>query len=208
LFTLEAIKSCEFKRWLSKQGATFPTSKGSHLQVTLNGKTSVFPMHGKDLKTGTAEAIKKHFRAEMKERRMLAYPVTLTPENNDGGFVVTFRDIPEAITPGETVEESLAMAAEALELAMDFYFEVSVPCPCLPLRSGASMLSSLRSACPKVLLLNEMIGKGVRPAELARRLKTTRQEVNRLTDLHHTTKTNGMAGAMKVLGKTLEICVV
>ena len=37
---------------------------------------------------------------------MLAYPVTLTPEK-EGGYVVTFRDIPEAITQGETVEEAL-----------------------------------------------------------------------------------------------------
>jgi mRNA interferase HicA len=53
------VKSSEFKRWLSKQGATFGSSNGSHLQVRLNGKTSILPMHGKDLKKGTAEAIKK-----------------------------------------------------------------------------------------------------------------------------------------------------
>lgn len=53
------MKSSEFKRWLSKQGATFGSSNGSHLQVRLNGKTSILPMHGKDLKKGTAEAIKK-----------------------------------------------------------------------------------------------------------------------------------------------------
>jgi mRNA interferase HicA len=53
------VKSSEFKRWLSKQGATFASSNGSHLQVRLNGKTSILPMHGKDLKKGTAEAIKK-----------------------------------------------------------------------------------------------------------------------------------------------------
>jgi hypothetical protein len=34
----------------------------------------------------------------------------------------------------------------------------------------------------KVLLLNEMIRQRVRPAELARRLQTTPQEVNRLTN--------------------------
>ena len=62
---------------------------------------------------------------------MLAYPVTLIPDKKDGGYVVTFRDIPEAITQGETLEEALAMAAEALESAMDFYFEGkrAVPMP-------------------------------------------------------------------------------
>jgi hypothetical protein len=33
--------------------------------------------------------------------RELAYPVTLTPDEADGGFVVTFQDVPEAITQGD-----------------------------------------------------------------------------------------------------------
>lgn len=48
----------------------------------------------------------------------LAYPVTLTPDETDGGFVVTFEDVPEAITQGETVAEALAEAADALEEAI------------------------------------------------------------------------------------------
>jgi antitoxin HicB len=48
----------------------------------------------------------------------LAYPVTLTPDTIDGGFVVTFADIPEAITQGETMVEALTEAADALEEAI------------------------------------------------------------------------------------------
>ena len=48
----------------------------------------------------------------------LAYPVTLTPDTIDGGFVVTFRDLPEAITQGETMAEALIEAADALEEAI------------------------------------------------------------------------------------------
>jgi antitoxin HicB len=47
-----------------------------------------------------------------------AYPVTLTPDETDGGFVVTFQDVPEAITQGETIAEALAEAADALEEAI------------------------------------------------------------------------------------------
>jgi len=53
------VKSSEFKRWLAKQGATFTPGKGGHLRVELNGRISVLPTHSKDLKKGTAEAIKK-----------------------------------------------------------------------------------------------------------------------------------------------------
>jgi hypothetical protein len=34
------------KKWLEQQGATFAPGKGSHLNVFLNGKKSVLPMHG------------------------------------------------------------------------------------------------------------------------------------------------------------------
>jgi mRNA interferase HicA len=52
------VKSSEFKRWLADQGATFKPGKGSHLKVTLNGKNSVLPMHGKELGAGLVAAIK------------------------------------------------------------------------------------------------------------------------------------------------------
>lgn len=53
------MNSKEFKRWLIKQGAVFQPGKGSHLKVYLNGRQSVLPMHGTDLKKGTVEGIKK-----------------------------------------------------------------------------------------------------------------------------------------------------
>ena len=140
---------------------------------------------------------------------MLAYPVTLSPDKNAGGFVVTFVDIPEAITQGETVDEAMKMAAEALETAMDFYFEDkrAVPMPSPPKRRQRVVELPV-SLAAKVLLLNEMIHQQVRPAELARRLATTPQEVTRLTSLRHTSKIDRIAGALKALGKTLEIRAV
>ena len=54
---------------------------------------------------------------------MLLYPVTLNPDKEDGGFVVTFADVPEAITQGNTLPEALANAGEALAAAMNFYTE-------------------------------------------------------------------------------------
>ena len=43
-----------------------------------------------------------------------AYPVALTPDEADGGFVVTCRDLPEAITQGETIAQCLSEAADCL----------------------------------------------------------------------------------------------
>ena len=138
---------------------------------------------------------------------MSGYPVNL---KKDGKFfLVTFPDIPEAITQGDNREHALEMAAEALESAMEFYFEDrrAVPEPSAAKR-GQPLVELPVSVSAKVLLLNEMIHQKVRPAELARRLKTTPQEVNRLTNVRHTSRIDGIAGAMKALGKTLEIRAV
>lgn len=140
---------------------------------------------------------------------MFRYPVKLTADKTDGGYVVTFPDIPEAITQGDTKEEALAHAKDALETALDFYFDEkrSIPAPSAP-RRGQPVVELPASLAAKVLLLNEMVRQGVRPADLARRLKTTPQEINRLTNIRHTTRIDGIESALRVLGKTLEVRVV
>ena len=138
---------------------------------------------------------------------MLAYPVELTP---DGKFLmVTFPDIPEANSQGDSVADALKMAADALETALDFYFAAGrpVPAPSKPKR-GQHTVELRASVAAKVLLLNEMSSQKVRPSELARRLRVTRQEVNRLIDRRYTSKIDGIAGALKALGKTMEIRAV
>ena len=47
--------------------------------------------------------------------RNFVYPAILTPDEQDGGFVVTFPDVPEAITQGEDVTDALQQAADCLE---------------------------------------------------------------------------------------------
>jgi len=127
----------------------------------------------------------------------------------EGGFVVTFPDIPEAITQGDNEAKAMRAAHDALETALDFYFEAGrpVPTPSRPKR-GQRMVELPASVSAKVILLNEMIAQKVRPAELARRLRVTPQEVTRLIDLRHATKIDGIAGALKALGKSMEIRVV
>jgi antitoxin HicB len=136
---------------------------------------------------------------------MLSYPVCLEAAE-EGGFVVTFPDIPEAITQGEDREDALRHGADALETALEFYFEDSrqVPTPSRP-KPGQPVIELPASLSAKVLLLNEMIAQQIRPAELARRLQVSPQEVTRLIDLRHKSKIDAIAGALKALGKTLEM---
>lgn len=139
---------------------------------------------------------------------MFRYPVTLMPDD-EGGFVATFADIPEAITQGETKAEAVTAAKDALITALDFYFEDKreVPAPSKAKR-GQLVVELSASLTAKILLLNEMVRQHVRPAELARRLHTSAQEVNRLTDVRHTTRIDGIAAALQVLGKRLDLRLV
>lgn len=50
------------------------------------------------------------------------YVAKLNPEK-DGGYSVTFPDIPGCITQGDTKAEALKMAKEALELVLEEYLD-------------------------------------------------------------------------------------
>jgi antitoxin HicB len=50
-----------------------------------------------------------------------------------------------------------------------------------------------------------MLAQGKRPAELARLMQARPQEVTRLMNLHHPTKIDTVALALRALGKRLEL---
>lgn len=135
----------------------------------------------------------------------MKYPATFAPAE-EGGFVVTFRDIPEAITQGDDEAEALAEAQDALVTAMDFYFEDSrqVPAPSKA-RAGERLVALPLSVSAKVLLLNAMIERQVGPSQLARLMGIKPQEVNRIIDLSHNTKIDTVAEAMAALGGELDV---
>jgi antitoxin HicB len=59
--------------------------------------------------------------------RTLTFSAQLLPDS--GGYVVSFRDVPEALTQGDTLEEAESMPADALLTCMEFYFEDGRPLP-------------------------------------------------------------------------------
>ncbi|PLC02319.1 antitoxin [Variovorax sp. RO1] len=138
---------------------------------------------------------------------MFSYPARIARDGD--GFVVSFPDIPEALTGAKSRTKALELALDALTTAMDFYFEDRRPVP-LPssLKRGQVAIDLPASVSAKVLLLNEMIAQGARPAELARRMDARPQEVTRLLDLHHPTKIDTVAAALQALGKRLEFSLV
>jgi predicted RNase H-like HicB family nuclease len=77
-----------------------------------------------------------------------AYPYELLPQP-EGGFTVSFPDVPEAITQGDNEQEAVTMAEDALVTALSFYTE-RVPstrnepnrCRALPRLAAIALLMS------------------------------------------------------------------
>lgn len=136
----------------------------------------------------------------------MQYPATFTQD--DGYIVVTFRDIPEAITQGETHEEALEMAHDALQTALEFYFEDNrtVPMPS-PITADDVAIELPLSVWSKVLLLNTMLSQHITQAELAKRMGIKPQQVTRIVDLSHATKIDTIANAFKALGKQMQVAI-
>ena len=124
-------------------------------------------------------------------------------------YNVTFRDIPEAITCGDDYDDAIQMAQDALLTAMDFYFEDhrAVPLPSAA-QENEVLVALPASVYAKVLLLNEMIAQNISNVELAKRIDVKPQEIQRITNLEHTTKIDTVVRALKALGKQLQISIV
>ena len=138
---------------------------------------------------------------------MRAYPAALISDP-EGGFTVTFRDVPEAITESDTREEALLRAEDALESALAMYIAAK---EALPEPSGEQPgevmvpLSALGMA--KTALYDAMREQGIGRAELARRLRWHLPQVTRVLDLRHTSRMEHVEAALAALGLRLIVDV-
>ncbi|HEY9704313.1 MAG TPA: type II toxin-antitoxin system HicB family antitoxin, partial [Allocoleopsis sp.] len=79
-------------------------------------------------------AILMHFRSKLKmnwnhNQNRFSFPIILTPDLTDGGYVVTFPDLPEAITQGEKIEDCLKEATDCLEEAIALRIDEQLDLP-------------------------------------------------------------------------------
>lgn len=135
------------------------------------------------------------------------YPATLTP-NGEGGYIVTFRDVPEAITEIWDKNELKETATDCLVTSVDFYIEDHrlFPAPSKTKKDDVIIQLPI-SISAKILLLNTMVSGNIRPVDLAKKMGIKPQEVNRIIDTGHTTKIDTIAKALSVLGKNLQLSI-
>ena len=136
---------------------------------------------------------------------MYTYPVVLEPDDNDT-IMVTFPDVPGAVTFGDDEGEALMRALDALETVFIAYIgdRRDIPKPSRS-RKGQQTVTLPTLSAAKVSLYQTMREQGVRKAELARRLHCDFRQIDRLLDLRHHSRLDLIDAAFAALGKRLEI---
>ncbi|OHC61272.1 MAG: hypothetical protein A3H93_00970 [Rhodocyclales bacterium RIFCSPLOWO2_02_FULL_63_24] len=133
------------------------------------------------------------------------YPVLLTPAE-EGGFVVTCRDLPQLITQGDTEQDSLEQAADAMDEVFATYMieGIEFPEPSKAKRRE-HLVAPQAETMAKAALFVAMRQAGISKLQLARRLGVDEKEVRRLLDPHYGSKLPRIAQAISVLGQRLVI---
>ena len=136
----------------------------------------------------------------MAQLRRLAYPVNL--QMMPDTVLVSFPDIPEALTEGNTECEALSEAADCLIAALGGYVNDG---RCIPKPSAGNgpvvELPALIAA--KLALYEAMCEQDIDIRELAERLGAVTTTVRRLLDLDHRSHIDQVEIALEALGKRL-----
>ena len=136
------------------------------------------------------------------------YPLMLTPDKDDGGFVVKFVDLPEAITQGENVNDALSEAADCLEEAIANRIEMNLTIPNPSTVKGGQYAVPLSAQmAAKAALYIAIQEVGISKVELAKKLGCDEKEVRRLLDPHHPSKIPRIEAALSAVGKQLIVGV-
>ncbi|HEX6017427.1 MAG TPA: type II toxin-antitoxin system HicB family antitoxin [Burkholderiaceae bacterium] len=135
------------------------------------------------------------------------YPVRMQSAD-EGGYVVTCRDLPELITQGEDVGDALEQAADAMDEVFATYLSkgLDIPEPSKPRRQERLVAPPVETVA-KAALYVAMRQAGVSKTQLAKRLGVDEKEVRRLLDPHYGSKLPRIAKAISLLGQRLVIGV-
>ena len=124
----------------------------------------------------------------------------------EGGFVVTCRDLPQLITQGDDLSQTLAEAVDAMDEVFAAYMKAGLifPTPSKARRSE-HMISPPADTVAKAALYVAMTEAGISNVELAKRLGIDEKAVRRLLDPHYGSKLPRIAQAIAALDRRLVI---
>lgn len=132
-----------------------------------------------------------------------AYPCILHPEA-DGGFHVTFPDVPGALTAGATEAEALELAGDALVAILAARARKGLDIPVPGAATGERRLVPVPPVvAAKLALLEAMRARGLTDAALAERLGLGAEAIRALLDPDHGSDPREVARALDAVGRSL-----
>ncbi len=133
------------------------------------------------------------------------YPCNLTPEE-EGGFFVSFPDVPGAITGARTREESLFLAEDALVAILAVYVQEKrkIPTPS-PVADGQELVAVPPVAAAKLALYTAMCKQEIAEEALAVRLNLSESAIRKLLDPDCYSHISQIMRALRTVGRNLVI---
>ena len=134
-----------------------------------------------------------------------AYPCRLT-HDDDGGLVVTFPDVPEAITGGKDRAEALSMAEDALATALAGYVHEKRDIPDPSAATDSHVMAPVPTVvAAKLALYSAMKAQRITKVELAERLGVSEAAVRKLVNPDHRSHVSQVQRALRAVGRNLKV---
>jgi len=140
--------------------------------------------------------------------RTFIYPARFERGDQAGVTVISFRDVPEAITQGNGERDALWQAADCLEEAIAGRIADGRVIPKASRAArGERLIPVPAPMAAKAALYLTMAEAGVTKTQLARKLSCDEREVRRMLDPRHPTKLPRIKEALEALGRRLVVGV-
>lgn len=146
--------------------------------------------------------------------KFYSYAATFEPAERPGAFVVTFPDVPEAITEGDDMADALRNASDALGVVLLTYLELGRPLPVAGNEASAPapraimrMVTPTPEQCAKIAVIEAFAEAGISRTELARRMGKDEKEARRVLDPAVATKIGMVELALEAMNRRLVIGV-
>ena len=133
------------------------------------------------------------------------FPINFNLQD-EGGFLVTFPDFPEAITQGETIEECLLEAKDCLEeaLALRIDEKLEIPLPSNNDKNQYKVSPSLEIVL-KLLMYLSIKESQLTSQELADKLNLDQKSLEKITNPRHHIELSIFEKILHILGKDISV---
>ena len=140
---------------------------------------------------------------------MFIFPATMTLDEDNGGYIVSFRDVPEALTQGDTLEEAVRNASDALDVALAGFIVDGDPLP----KPSKICQEDYAVSVPtqtvlKFFLRSSMKSSKLSNVALSKKMGVNEKEVRRIIDPKHNTAIGRLEKALNATGQQPVIAIV